>query len=412
MAGAGTVLELRRPVDAGPASLVWTARASGEVLARVELDGRPLPPCFAEDLPAVPARARMADLLEMRALLDQGRRRCRLDTLALVDGEGKTTVRVVVDRPLHAPAAEGDDGDDPDEGAEPVVLEVVPVRGYDAAWARVVEVLDAQVVLQPLVEDAATRARRAVTDVALPVVAAAPGARPDVVGGRGVAGRGPGAHRHHGRQPRGHPRRHRHRVPPRLPGRRAPDALGAAPRAGASCPRAPAADFREEFRWLGDVTTPTRDADVHLLDLPGLLAALPEDRAAQLGPLRAAARRAAGRLPGAARRRPPLAPRTRPLREGWQAFLDDAAAWPGPPTDERRAAAIPTAPDAARPARERGRRHASPGPTAGCVRDGRLIDDASPAGGAPRPPQGRQAAALPARVLRLAAPDRRRRPPR
>jgi CHAD domain-containing protein len=40
--------------------------------------------------------------------------------------------------------------------------------------------------------------------------------------------------------------------------------------------------FRHEYRWLGDVTTPTRDADVHLIEFPELAATLPPSRREEL----------------------------------------------------------------------------------------------------------------------------------
>ena len=67
-------------------------------------------------------------------------------------------------------------------------------------------------------------------------------------------------------------RRHRHGVPARLPGCRPADLLGAQ----AARRRAPdrASGWAiAEFRWLGDITTPTRDLDVYLLDMAGMRAA-------------------------------------------------------------------------------------------------------------------------------------------
>jgi len=40
--------------------------------------------------------------------------------------------------------------------------------------------------------------------------------------------------------------------------------------------------FRHAYRWLGDITTPTRDADVHLIEFPKLVAALPSLRREEL----------------------------------------------------------------------------------------------------------------------------------
>ena len=45
-----------------------------------------------------------------------------------------------------------------------------------------------------------------------------------------------------------------------------------------------ARQFRPEFRWLGDLTTPTRDLDVYLLDYAGMAAGLVAATASELGP--------------------------------------------------------------------------------------------------------------------------------
>jgi CHAD domain-containing protein len=44
--------------------------------------------------------------------------------------------------------------------------------------------------------------------------------------------------------------------------------------AGDALPDGLAAQFRPEFKWLGDLTTPTRDLDVYLLGFPGMAASL------------------------------------------------------------------------------------------------------------------------------------------
>lgn len=88
--------------------------------------------------------------------------------------------------------------------------------------------------------------------------------------------------------------------------------------------------FRAEFRWLGQVTTPTRDLDVYLLDFPSFAAAVGES-AADLAPLhrflRAEQRRAHAVL-----RRSLRSVRYRRLREEWAAAVDEDApsAPPGP----------------------------------------------------------------------------------
>jgi len=48
----------------------------------------------------------------------------------------------------------------------------------------------------------------------------------------------------------------------------------------------PLQHFRREFAWLGQITGPTRDLDVYLLDFPRYQAALPADRRNDLEPLK------------------------------------------------------------------------------------------------------------------------------
>ncbi len=96
-----------------------------------------------------------------------------------------------------------------------------------------------------------------------------------------------------------------------------------------------AGQFAPEFKWLGDLTTPTRDLDVHLLGLPAmtehLLAARPED----LEPFRVflEKRRAREfRLLAAAMR----SPRFRTLTEHWRKALVEVRDAAGPLGRRRR----------------------------------------------------------------------------
>ncbi len=83
--------------------------------------------------------------------------------------------------------------------------------------------------------------------------------------------------------------------------------------------------FREEFKWLGSVTGPVRDLDVHLLHMSDYRASLPEATSKDLAPLgqylrrhRSAERR---RLTAALRSK-----RYRALLETWRTQLDDSDA--------------------------------------------------------------------------------------
>ncbi|MBE0618351.1 MAG: CHAD domain-containing protein, partial [Proteobacteria bacterium] len=79
--------------------------------------------------------------------------------------------------------------------------------------------------------------------------------------------------------------------------------------------------FRAGFGWLGEITGPTRDLDVHLLEFPRYRAALPATAAADLEPLRVflqrrqrAEQRALARALGGRR--------YRKLVGDWRAFLE------------------------------------------------------------------------------------------
>jgi CHAD domain-containing protein len=54
--------------------------------------------------------------------------------------------------------------------------------------------------------------------------------------------------------------------------------------AGQVLPHGARSQFRREFKWLGDLTTPTRDLDVYLLRLPAMTAGLVGADPADLGP--------------------------------------------------------------------------------------------------------------------------------
>ena len=92
--------------------------------------------------------------------------------------------------------------------------------------------------------------------------------------------------------------------------------------------------FRPGFRWLGQITGPTRDLDVYLLKFPAYRQSLETDMQAELQPLhdflvrhqRQEQRKLAGLLRSA---------RCRQLLQDWQSFLEtpmDEATWPGPAT--------------------------------------------------------------------------------
>jgi CHAD domain-containing protein len=95
--------------------------------------------------------------------------------------------------------------------------------------------------------------------------------------------------------------------------------------AGQVLPHGARSQFRREFKWLGDLTTPTRDLDVYLLGLPAMTAGLVGAAPADLDPFGDHLRRRRAR----AQRdlvRGLRSARFARLREEWRAVLDETAA--------------------------------------------------------------------------------------
>lgn len=322
----------RRKGDAPVAhQLVWRSTDTGEVLGRVGIDKAPT---FAGDLPDGPMADRLASILEMRALRRLVTVHVEQITLRLLDGEGKTEARVSIaqgrvpgtERPL-AP-----------------VVEVVGVRGYDRAAARVAELLAAQVMLRPVERDVVGEALAlaglhagdyrskltlrldpaghaldavvAVLHTLLATMAAnEPGARDDLDSEF----------------------LHDYRVAVRRTRSVLGMAKGVVP--------GPLLDhLRREFKWLGDITTPTRDFDVYLLTYPQFEARLPDSLQADLRPLHSflveRQRRAHAQLVGDLE------------SSRYAALLDRYQTWLAEPRRDTGATDAVRVPDAERPAAE------------------------------------------------------------
>lgn len=282
--GERTVLERDRVVS-GPRSrrpvprpwLVWRSTDTGEVLGRVPVDEVPT---FAWDLPDAPTTGRLADILEMRALRPLVTVRTERTALRLLDAEGKTEARVVIDEAELAGV-----GAHADRALGPTV-EVFPVRGYPRAAERVTSLLAAQVVLRPVERDT--------LDQALELAGYSPGdyssklrlhldpassALHAVVAVLSTLLRTMERNEPGTRADTDSEFLHDYRVAVR----RTRSVLGMAK---GVVPAALLADLRAEFKWLGDITTPTRDFDVYLLTYPEFEASLPEAIRADLRPLR------------------------------------------------------------------------------------------------------------------------------
>jgi CHAD domain-containing protein len=245
---------------------------------------------FTAELPEGGLRELLAPVVEMRALVSLVRVRSRQRTLRVLDDEAKTVVRLVVVEPELLP----------DDGAAlrlDARVQVRGVRGYGDAFARVCRVLERELELRAarssLLDDAVVASGRPAAGVSSRLeLALRPDERADRAAAalllhlaatidRNLPGVLDDTDTEFVHDFRVAVRRTRSAQRQLLP----------------VFPPEPIARFRAEFRWLQQVTGPTRDLDVHLLEFDGLAAALPESERLRLEPLRRLlrARRAAER---------------------------------------------------------------------------------------------------------------------
>ena len=355
--------------------LVWRSADTGDVLGRLAIDQVPT---FVWDLPAVPTTDRLAAIVEMRALTTLVTIRSEQVTLRLLDDEGKTEARVVIERATVVwpdPEPVVDPGEEPIEERDPIELppmvEVVPVRGYPRATERMTGLLAAQVVLRPVAVD--------VVDAALVAVGLKPGGYSSKLKLRldpasnalevvvavldvllaTMAANEPGT-----RGDVDSEFLHDYRVAVR----RTRSVLGMA-KGVIPYPMLP--QLRDDFKWLGDITTPTRDFDVYLLTYPDFEALLPESVRPDLGPLRSFL---------ADHQRVAHAQLVADLDSPrYTALIDRYRSWLVAPAFALGATDPAVIPDAGRPAAEFAASRTWKA-YRGLVKDGRRIDPESPAG--------------------------------
>jgi CHAD domain-containing protein len=260
-------LTLEQVISGGQADLVLTGR-DGAVVAteRLPADSRPSWPSLAAELPAGPLQAALEPVTGLRALTPVARGVSKLAELQALNGDAKTIARLAVDRVAVTYPA---------RASLPARLTLVPVRGYQAQADKVGRAIgDLPGVVA---------GRDSVLEAAL----AAAGGRPG-----DVPGKASGIH-----------------LTPGMPAARAlgqiltalldameanvPGTLkdidteflhdlrvavrwtrSALKLCGDALPGGLASQYAPEFRWLGDLTTPTRDLDVFLLGYPAMAASL------------------------------------------------------------------------------------------------------------------------------------------
>lgn len=337
VAAAGGRLEHRLAAD-GRAVLVWSV--GGRVVARTEDVPREVP--TSSHAPGLPGRA--VAILGDRPVVATDPVESRVLVLARTDDDTKTVARVVLDGTTSV------DGE-----TLPLVLELVPLRGYEAEASELLDAIHARVALAP-------------TDLAV-VDRLLGGMANDRLRSTMTAAEGWRAVLRHltdrmserfagvlsGDDPED---LHAFRVAVRRIRtilRDGDDVLDAEGRER----------FRSDFQWLGDVTTPARDADVHVLDHPRFVEILPKSRRDDLVPLLDVLRdhrdTAHVQMVGELR-----SMRRAQFGMAWAAWLDDDSKWT-PQVAER--AGDPVLLVAAGAVREAFRR---------LVKDGRSIRKSSP----------------------------------
>ena len=255
-ADADMVLEHRTTAE-GTADLVWAR--GGRVVHRIV--GVPLEPPTDAASAGLPPRL-VADVGPGPFVVADPVR-SRIVSLSLLDDEDKTTARVVVD---HTPV-----GVDP----VPVLVEVLALRGYRPEAERLVADLRGILDLRSTTESSVDRSqRRPAGDVLV-------GSMPSIEGWRLVLRHLTKNMNEHfvgvlsGRDPED---LHAFRVAVRR--------IRTLLREGGDVlPSDERSQFRSEFLWLGDITTPTRDADVLIADHPQFVEALGVDQRDWLGPV-------------------------------------------------------------------------------------------------------------------------------
>ncbi|MCB1800868.1 MAG: CHAD domain-containing protein [Gammaproteobacteria bacterium] len=248
----------------------------GEVLESVEFDGLPVWPA---DLPPGALRDRVGELLEMRVLLPLVTVRGSATDLCLLNDDGKTVVRLQLLR-LSSESS---------EVSEPRSLwprlRILPVKGYaddaDALIARLSDEHEWPQAPGCLFEESLAAVGREPGDYSSKLTLSIRPRRMAVDAMRRILLTLLDTIERNVEGTRANlDSEFLHDL--RVATRRTRSALGQVKRV---LPDAMVADFKERFAWLGQVTGPTRDLDVFLLELPLYRASLPVAMRADLDPL-------------------------------------------------------------------------------------------------------------------------------
>lgn len=274
---AGWVLEYREA--AGATSLTMTS-TSGERLSAQTPQIRW--PSTVDLLPATPLSERLAAIASIRALMPVAGAKSAVQQVRVLNEDAKTVARVVVDRPTTAAGSRGQDGD-----AVAAHLSVLPVRGYGRQGRQVARLLssvpgvgsNAASVFERALRAAGRRPRDYGSKVDITLDPAMPAAVAVAtvlesflvtlqVNVAGVVADLDTEFLHD----------------LRVAVRRTRSVLKMT---GDVLPEGLADRFGPQFKWLGDMTTPTRDLDVFLLGFERMAGDLRAADAPDLDPFHA-----------------------------------------------------------------------------------------------------------------------------
>ena len=269
-------LTVERPAGRSGGSAI-ALHEPGSPVRRAEVERAPR--YLLAELPAGPVRDRLTAVLEERALLPAVRVRSVVQPLAVLNGDAKTVVRLVVEHPEAIVGSRR-------RVALAPRLSVQPVLGYDADHERALRVLRDGLGLEPaersLFDEAVLAAGGRPEGVSTkPRIKLAPGTRADAAAAVVLT-------------------RLLEIAEANVPGtledldteflhdlrvsiRRARSVLRELK--AVHDPQA-RTHLRDELKWAQALTGPVRDLDVQLLEWDELVAPLPPDRAAELEPLR------------------------------------------------------------------------------------------------------------------------------
>ncbi len=277
----------------GEVIAVLAAGASGDPVSRIRWPG------LLGVLPAGPLRDRLDPVVGIRALLPVARAASRVREQRVLNSDDKTVARITIDQMSVS---------HPGRATTPPRLFLQPLRGYQAQADRLAAAL------------AAAPGITAGAQSPLEVALAAAGRRPGDYSSKidvELAPDGPATaalaavltalldtlEANVGGTVRDTDTEFLHDL--RIAVRRTRTALKLA---GRALPGGLAARFRPEFKWLGDLTTPTRDLDVYLLGLSAMAAGLVAAHRGGPAAVPAAPGTAAGNGAAAARQGPALGP--------------------------------------------------------------------------------------------------------